>query len=96
MPVYVCLWNYDDQSIKDVEEVLAKAKKEKLVESMGGRPIIGYSLTGAYDGIVIAEFPDDESCAAAALKSSSLFGIRTTTMRAFDSEQFRRILDKLS
>jgi len=95
MPVYVCLWKFDDQNIKDVKKATEKAAKEKIVESMGGKFITGYWLTGAYDGIIIAEFPDDESCAAGALKACSL-GFRTTTMRAFDSEQFGRILDRLS
>ena len=95
MPTYVALWNYSDQSVQDVKAVTAKAETAKMIESMGGKFIAGYQLAGPYDGVVIAEFSDDEACAAAALASCGRLGIRTITMRAFDHEQFHRILDML-
>ncbi len=95
MPVYVSLWNYNDQSIKDLKAVTADAEEVKLVESMGGKWIAGYWLIGLYDGVGIAEFPDDEAAAAAALACCARFGMRTISMRAFDQEQVHSILDKL-
>ncbi len=95
MPVYVTLWKYTDQSIKDVKAGTADAASAKIVESMGGKALTGYWLMGPYDGIIITEFPDDETASAACLAGCARFGLRTTTMRAFDGEQFQRILDKL-
>ncbi len=95
MPVYVTLWTFTDQRVKDVKALIAETGAAKMVESMGGKALSGYWLMGPYDGIIIAEFPDDETASAACLAGCARFGLRTKTMRAFDGEQFQRILDKL-
>ena len=95
MPVYVTLCTFTDQSVKDVKAVVAEMEAAKIVQSMGGSILTGYWLMGPYDAVVISEFADDETASAACLAGCARFGLRTKTMRAFDGEQFQRILDKL-
>ena len=45
---------------------------------------------GQYDGVLIAEFPDDVSCARAMLALRNTGGV-TETMRAFPERQWPEI-----
>ncbi len=95
MPVYVTLCTFTDQSVKDVKAVVAEMEAAKIVQSMGGSILTGYWLMGPYDAVVISEFADDETASAACLVTSAKLGLRTTTMRALNNDQFHRILDKM-
>jgi uncharacterized protein with GYD domain len=53
-----------------------------------------YWTLGSYDLVTIVEAPDDETVTAFALAAGSQGNIRTTTLRAFDQEQFQQILNK--
>ncbi len=48
---------------------------------------------GRYDGLVIAEFPDDAAAAQAALALASGGNVTTETLRAFPLDEFRDIVD---
>lgn len=48
-----------------------------------------------YDGLVIAEFPDDETAAQAALTLASSGNVTTETLRAFTRDGFRDIVDAM-
>lgn len=48
-----------------------------------------------YDGLVIAEFPDDETAAQAALTLASSGNVTTETLRAFTLDGFRDIVDAM-
>jgi uncharacterized protein with GYD domain len=61
---------------------------------MGGRFKETYWTLGPYDVVAVIEAPDDETATAFALASGAQGNIRTTTMRAFDREEFQQIIDK--
>ncbi len=65
------------------------------MESLGGKMTQNYWTLGPYDLVVISEFPDDETGTAAALAISSQGRVRTTTLRAFDSDEMQGIISKL-
>ena len=50
---------------------------------------------GAYDAVLIGEWPDDESASAAALTSGLQGNFRGETMRAFTVEELQRIVERL-
>ncbi len=76
----------DNESITDaISEGAPEARK--LVESFGGKVNGIYITMGQYDFAAIVEFPNDESCARAALKLRE-FGDSTETMRAFPESEW--------
>ncbi len=95
MASYIQLLNFTEQGVKAYAGTLDRAKAAReAIEKMGGKmPHIYYTL-GAYDAVVISEFPDDETATAFALKVGALGNVRTTTLRAFDEQEMAGILAK--
>ena len=50
---------------------------------------------GQYDGLVIAEFPDDERAAQAVLTLASSGNVTTETLRAYTLDEFRDIVNAM-
>ena len=50
---------------------------------------------GDYDAVAIVEAPDDETYARNILAAASQGHIRTTTLKAFTEEEYRRIVGSL-
>ena len=49
---------------------------------------------GEYDIVVVLEAPDDETATSLALEVSSLGNVRTTTLRGFDADEMRGIVER--
>jgi uncharacterized protein with GYD domain len=93
MPTYVTLANFTDQGIRNYTDTPKRARAFRdLVGQMGGTVKDMYWTMGAYDLVVIVEAPDDETATAAALKTSSLGNVRTTTLRGFNLEEVESII----
>ena len=73
----------------------AQEEALKNAEKMGIKIIGFYNLMGEYDVIVISECTNDEDAVAGSIMASSDGNIRTTTMRAFTSDEFWAIINKL-
>ena len=68
MSTYVSLVNWTDQGIKNYKDSTSRADDfSKLVESLGGRVREVLWTVGAYNLVVVTEFPDDEAATAALL-----------------------------
>jgi uncharacterized protein with GYD domain len=52
-------------------------------------------LMGAYDGVLFAEIPDEETATKIALALGSLGNVRTETLRAFTEDEYQRIVSEL-
>ena len=96
MPTYVSLLKFTDQARKNIKDVFNR-RKEVLaaLERSGGRLIAFYLTQGAYDGVSILEFPDEDSAMAALLGAATRGNVTTETMRAFSDADMERILKKL-
>jgi uncharacterized protein with GYD domain len=95
MPTYVVLLNWTDQGIRNFKDSLERAEAAAgLAEQMGGRFKETYWTLGSYDVVAVIEAPDDETATAFALASGAQGNIRTTTLRAFDRDEFQQIIDK--
>lgn len=93
MPTYITLASYTDQgirSVKDSPKRLDAAKK--AIKAMGGELKAFYLTFGAYDFVTIAEAPNDEVVAKFVLATGSAGNVRTTTLKAFTEEEFRKIV----
>jgi uncharacterized protein with GYD domain len=95
MPRYVTLINWTDQGVRGYRDTLDRANAAtQLFESFGGSMVDIYWTLGPYDIVTIVDFPDDETATAALLRTAEAGNIRTTTLRAFDRNSLREIIEK--
>jgi uncharacterized protein with GYD domain len=95
MAQFVMLVNWTDQGIRAFRDTVQRSDGvSALIEKMGGRMTSIMWTLGAYDIVCTVEFTDDETATAAALAICAAGNVRTTTMRAFDREAMRAIIDK--
>jgi len=96
MRSYVILANWTDHGAKNSRDTLKRAKAfGALIESRGGKIREHLYTLGEYDIVMVTEFPDDDTAAAAVLALASLGNIRTKTMRAFTDGETAAILPQL-
>ena len=65
------------------------------MEAAGGKLIDFYMVMGEYDYVAISEWPSEEAAMTFLLALGSQGNVRTTTLRAFDREQFADLTSKL-
>jgi uncharacterized protein with GYD domain len=95
MPTYISLTNWTEQGVRGYKDTLDRANAAaEAAKGMGGTVKDVYWTIGPYDLVVVAEFPDDETGTAFLLALGSQGNIRTTTMRAFNSDELAEILKK--
>ena len=93
MPTYITLYKYTDQGIMAVKESPHHVEGAKqVISAAGGRLTAFYLVMGEYDFVVITEAPNDEAYASTALALASRGGVRGTTLKAFNEEEYRRII----
>ena len=97
MPHYVMLLRYTQQGIARVKESPARLDTaRKGAEAAGGKINSWYLTMGRYDAVIIAEFPDDETCAKFALSVGAAGNVTTETLKAFTEPEYRKIISSLS
>ena len=95
MPTFVSLVNWTDQGIKNFRDTVRRAEDYRaLVEKHGGQVRQLVWTLGEYDIVAVTDFPDDETATAVALQTGALGNIRTRTMKAFDADQMRAIIQR--
>lgn len=96
MPTFISLVNWTDQGVRNFRDTASRAAAARdLTARMGGEMREIYWTVGPYDIVVVADFPDEETGTAFLLALGSQGNIRTTTMRAFNSEEIQGILGKV-
>jgi uncharacterized protein with GYD domain len=93
---YVTLLRYTQQGASKIKESPARLDAaRKAAETAGGKLESWHLTMGKYDAVIITEFPSDEAAAKFMLKTGSLGNVTTTTMKAFNEEEFREIVGSL-
>ncbi len=96
MPVYVQLLRWTEKGVANVKQSPGRLDAAKaMLQEMGGRFREFYMTMGDYDMVAVVEAPDDETMALFALRVSALGNVRTTTLKAFEEGDYRRILSKV-
>ncbi|HET6319033.1 MAG TPA: GYD domain-containing protein [Chloroflexota bacterium] len=96
MPTYVALARWTDQGIKSAKGAVDRFEQQRAATEQAGGRIVGIWWTqGAYDAVAVIEWPDDETASVAAITMGMVGNVRTETMRAYTSEEMRRILERL-
>jgi uncharacterized protein with GYD domain len=95
MTRFLSLLTFTDQGIRDVKQSIHRAGNfRKSVEAAGGKVISQFWLVGEADGCVVFEAPDDQVASALLLSLAQLGNVRTRTLRAYDSNEFEKLLAK--
>ena len=96
MAKYVTLYKFTDQGIRDIKRSAERVREAVAAwEATGGKLLGVYSTQGPYDFVAISETDDEEMAAAFALSMGSQGNVTTLTMRAFDPEEYARIISKI-
>lgn len=97
MVTYLMLLNWTDQGIKNVKDSPKRLDGvKKLAKDLGGEVKSSYMTLGTYDLVLIVEMPNNDKLASFALKLGSLGNVRSTTLRAYPEDDYRRIISGLS
>ena len=97
MRSYVILANWTDQGVKNSRDTLKRAKSFRaVIESRRGKLREHLYTLGEYDIVMVTEFPDDETAAAAVLTLASLGNVRAKTMRAFTDGETAAVIAQLA
>jgi uncharacterized protein with GYD domain len=95
LATFISLINWTDQGIRDFGDTVKRAEAfTQMVEGLGGSMKGLWWTVGPYDLVSVFEAPDVETATAAALKVGAIGNVRTTTLQAFDSEEFGAIIAK--
>jgi len=96
MSTYISLMKYTDEGMRNVKEAPQRvANAQKLLETMGCKLIGMYSVMGEYDYVAIAEAPNDEVAMTYLLALGSFGQVRTTTLKAFNMQEFAAAVGRL-
>ena len=95
MPTYVTLINWTEQGVKGFKDSVDRYEAaQDAMERVGVSFKEIYWTVGPYDIVAILEAPDDESATAALLSVGALGNIRTTTLRGFNPDEMRRVIER--
>ncbi|MGA8117683.1 MAG: GYD domain-containing protein [Actinocatenispora sp.] len=96
MPSYISLINWTDQGVRAAGDTMSRAEAAREVaRGVGGELTQIFWTVGAYDLVIISEFPDDESLAAFLLRMGVLGNIRTNTLRAHGPDEMTAALRRI-
>lgn len=96
MPSYLALASWTDQGMKAIKESPRRLEQaKKLAEQLGGKIIFFYLTMGQYDMAVLLELPNDDAAARVALLLGMGGNVRTTTLKAFTEDEYRKIIGAL-
>lgn len=88
MPTFVLLMKANDVASRKIlrSGATGAALQRKSVEALGGSIRVQFAVTGHYDVVAIADLPDEATCLALSLASSS-GGLYTEALRAYSPEE---------
>ncbi|MEX0787689.1 MAG: GYD domain-containing protein [Anaerolineales bacterium] len=93
MARYMMLFRYTAQGINRIKESPARIEAgRKAFRDHGAEMKEWYLALGQYDGVVIAEAPDDETMAKIALWIGSQGNVSTETLRLFSEAEFKKVV----
>ena len=97
MATYLMLLNWTDQGIRTVKESPKRLDAgKKLAKDLGGEIKTVYMTHGSFDLALVVEMPNDEKLASFVLKVESFGNVRTTTLKAYSEDEYRKIIGGLN
>jgi uncharacterized protein with GYD domain len=97
MATFILLADYTDQGIRTIKD---SPKRLDAARNMASRMDVRikdyYLCMGTHDIVIVAESTSDEAMARFALSVGAVGAVRTTTLKAFDEQQYRKIIGELA
>jgi uncharacterized protein with GYD domain len=91
MSTYVSLINWTEQGIKAIKDAPKRLDAtKKTLQKLGGGVKAYYMTQGGHDGVLIFEVPNEQALTTFLLRTGAAGNVRTTTLRAFTEEEFRK------
>ncbi|MBC8036038.1 MAG: GYD domain-containing protein [Rhizobiales bacterium] len=96
MARYIELLSWTEQGVKNVKDSPKRLDAAReLAKKMGCEIRDMYMTMGAWDMVVIVEAPNDETIAKFNLTLAMGGNVRTTTLKAFPEDAYRKIVTGL-
>src|SRR5262245_4378259 len=96
MATYMILFRFTEKGIQNIKDSPQRVEAvKKTFKAVGAEVKAFYALLGQYDTMIIAEAPNDETIAKLDLALCALGNARCETHRAFNEEEFRKIVSTL-
>lgn len=96
MAKYILLVNWTEQGVKNVKDSPKRLDgARKLAKKLGGKLGDFYMTMGGYDMVVHLDAPDDGVVAKFVLSLAGGGNVRTTTLKAFSEDEYRKVLGAL-
>ena len=96
MPTYVLLVDWTEQGVQAVEQTVDRLEAgEQTAESFGCKVEHVWWTQGEHDMVSIVNAPDEETMVAYTLAVGRLGNLRTTTLRAWNTDEMREIVGRL-
>jgi uncharacterized protein with GYD domain len=95
MPNYVSLISWTDQGVRNFKDTVDRYEAAQAALGASGVTFKdAYWTVGPYDLVTVVEGPDDETAAAALLGIAAQGNLRSTTMRAFNADEMRSVIQR--
>jgi uncharacterized protein with GYD domain len=96
MERYIVLMKFTDQGIKDIKNAPKRVElASAAMEAMGGKLVDFYLAMGEYDYVAIGDAPNVEVATAFILTLGAAGNVKTTTLRAFNTKEFKNIIKRM-
>ena len=97
MASYIVLFQFTEQGVRNVKDSPKRAvAAAETANKIGVKVTDMFWTMGAYDGVLLADAPNDEAMTAFALSVAALGNIKTQTLPAFRAREFDTILKKMA
>jgi uncharacterized protein with GYD domain len=96
MPTYVLLVDWTAQGAQAVEQTIDRLEQgSRLAESFGCKLEHVWWTQGSHDMVSVISAPDEQAMVAYTLAVVRLGNLRTTTLRAWSTDEMREIVGRL-
>src|SRR5437667_3443139 len=93
MPTYISLIRFTQKGVETIREGPKRLDMAKQAFRDAGAELKAfYLVTEQYDAVAISEVPNDETVAKLSLRTAALDNVRTETLRAFNEDEYRKIV----
>jgi len=97
MAKYIILMNWTEQGIRNVKDSPKRLDSGRAVAKKLGIEMNDFYMTmGAHDMVAHLDAPSDEVVAKFILGLGTLGNVRTTTLKAFSEDEYRKIIGSLA
>ena len=94
---YMVLLNFTEKGISGVKDSVSRAESFRSAAAKVGATVDSVFWTlGTYDGMFMLSAADEATAAAIVLDVGRTNNVKTCMLRAFDAEEFKGVVAKLS